>query len=163
MTLNIRMATMDDLNRLMEIFDHARHFMKETGNASQWINGYPQRELIANEIASAHCFVCEKNKNIVGTFCFIQGPDPTYQYIEKGKWLNENPYYVIHRIASDGSCKGLFQECLAWCFAHCNNLRIDTHDDNKIMQHLLKKNKFTRCGIIYTNNGTARIAFQKQM
>ena len=94
MTLNIRMATMDDLNRLMEIFDHARHFMKETGNASQWINGYPQRELIANEIASAHCFVCEKNKNIVGTFCFIQGPDPTYQYIEKGKWLNENPYYV---------------------------------------------------------------------
>ena len=52
MSVQIRLARMEDLDRLMEIFDHARSFMKATGNPSQWINGYPQREMIAGEIAA---------------------------------------------------------------------------------------------------------------
>ncbi len=32
---------------------------------------------------------------------------------------------------------------------HCQSLRADTHADNKIMQHLLEKNGFTRCGVIH--------------
>ena len=46
MNLQIRKATLDDLDRLMEIFEEARRFMCRTGNPNQWINGYPQRELI---------------------------------------------------------------------------------------------------------------------
>ena len=41
------------------------------------------------------------------------------------------------------------------------SLRADTHADNKIMQHLLEKNGFTRCGIIHVADGTPRIAYQK--
>ena len=33
--------------------------------------------------------------------------------------------------------------------------------DNQIMQHLLEKNGFTRCGIIHVADGTPRIAYQK--
>lgn len=29
------------------------------------------------------------------------------------------------------------------------------------MQHVLEKNGFTRCGIIFTEDGSERIAFQK--
>lgn len=162
MNMEIRLAKPADLSRLMEIFDAARAFMKATGNANQWINGYPQQELIAKEIASGHCYVClDDRQNIVGTFCLIPGPDPTYSHIEGGQWLDESPYSVIHRIASDGSCKGVFQACLDWCTKQCTNLRIDTHADNKVMQHLLGKYGFSRCGIIYVSNGTPRIAFQK--
>ena len=45
----------------------------------------------------------------------------------------------------------------------CGNLKIDTHRDNRIMQHLLDKNGFTYCGIIYLDDGTERLAYQKQL
>ena len=162
MELKIRQATNSDLNKLMDIFDAARKFMQATGNANQWINGYPQRELIAQEIASGHCYIClNEQETPVGTFCFIEGPDPTYSYIEGGNWLDEAPYWVIHRLASDNSCHGVFEACIKWCIQQTTNLRIDTHSDNKIMQHLLEKNGFTRCGIIYVSNGTPRIAYHR--
>ena len=44
---------------------------------------------------------------------------------------------------------------------HCQSLRADTHADNKIMQHLLEKNGFTRCGIIHVADGSPRFAYQK--
>ena len=40
-------------------------------------------------------------------------------------------------------------------------VRADTHADNKIMQHLLEENGFTKCGIIHVEDGTPRIAYQK--
>lgn len=40
------------------------------------------------------------------------------------------------------------------------SIRIDTHADNKTMQHLIEADGFTRCGIIYIADGTPRIAYQ---
>ena len=80
---------------------------------------------------------------------------------EEGEWLNDEPYAVIHRMASNGKQKGISTECLKWAFAHCDNIRIDTHRDNIVMQNLLKKHGFKQCGIIYISNGTERIAFHK--
>lgn len=162
MKIKIRLATLSDLNKLMGIFDTARRFMQSTGNANQWINGYPQRELIMHEINSGHCYVCiNEQESVAGTFCFIQGPDPTYPRIDEGDWLDNDPYWVIHRIASDGSCRGIFEACINWCEKQTPNLRVDTHADNKIMQNLLEKHGFIRCGIIYVANGTPRIAYQR--
>lgn len=160
--MNIRLATKTDLAAIMPIFDKARAFMAANGNNKQWINGYPQQELIEKEIKSGHCYVCtDETQKVVATFCFIKGPDPTYALIEEGSWPNDKPYYVIHRLASDGSHKGIARLCINWCFAQHPCLRADTHEDNHIMQHLLEQNGFVRCGIIYVANGTPRIAYQK--
>ena len=159
----IRPATFTDLDRLMEIFEAARRFMESTGNPNQWINGYPQRALIAEEISQEHCYVCQDEEGkTIGTFCFVPNPDPNYACIEDGAWLNDAPYHVIHRLASDGSEKGIFKACIDWCALQDTNLRADTHADNKVMQHLLEKNGFIRCGIIYVSNGTPRIAYQRK-
>ena len=159
----IRPATFTDLDRLMEIFEAARRFMESTGNPNQWINGYPQRALIAEEISQEHCYVCQDEEGkTIGTFCFVPSPDPNYACIEDGVWLNDAPYHVIHRLASDGSEKGIFKACIDWCALQDTNLRADTHADNKVMQHLLEKNGFIRCGIIYVANGTPRIAYQRK-
>ena len=40
---------------------------------------------------------------------------------------------------------------------------IDTHRDNKIMQHNILKHGFTYCGIIYLLSGDERLAYQKFM
>lgn len=162
MKLNVRKAVRSDLNRLMEIFDSARRFMAHTGNPNQWVGGYPQRELMESEVESGHCYVCETEEGrTVATFCFIPGPDPAYVYIEDGAWPDERPYYVIHRLASDGTCKGVGKYCFDWCFSRFPCLRADTHADNKVMQHLLAENGFVRCGTVYLASGSPRIAYQK--
>lgn len=100
---------------------------------------------------------------ILGTFCFIQGEDPTYRTIYEGAWLDDEPYGVIHRMATGGKQKGVSAACLDWCSQRCDNIRVDTHNDNKIMQRILTKHGFQRCGIIYVQNGTERIAYQRRI
>lgn len=157
--LMIRMAVESDLDTLMGIFDTAKQYMAAHGNPNQWIQGYPSEELIRQQIAQKWCHVCLLGEEIVGTFCFIPGPDPTYARID-GAWLSDRPYYVVHRIASNGRVKGVTECCLKWCRERCRSLRIDTHRDNLPMQHLLQKNGFRYCGIIRVANGTERLAYQ---
>ena len=160
--MNIRCATLTDLSQIMEVYDYAKKFMQEHNNKKQWINGYPSVELISREIEEKHSFVCENEKSeIVGTFCYIEGVDHTYLHIYEGEWLNDEPYAVIHRMASNGKEKNISSVCLEWCFSRCNNIRVDTHRDNIVMQNVLRKHGFTQCGIIFTDNGTERLAFHK--
>ena len=159
--MTIRKAVPAELDRIMEIFDYAREFMKRSGNPTQWTDGYPQRELIAGDIAAGVCYVCVENGIPEGVFMLIPGEEPNYKVITEGAWLNDAPYATIHRLASSGKAKGIADLCFAWCSAQYSNIRADTHDDNKIMQHLLEKNGFARCGRIFVANGSARIAYHK--
>ena len=54
----IRKAELAELDEIMKIFGIARQYMREKGNMSQWINGYPSRELITEDIEAGHLFVC---------------------------------------------------------------------------------------------------------
>ena len=106
-------------------------------------------ETILHEAERNGCsYLAEKDGEAVGTFAFIPSPEPTYGYIE-GAWLDDAPYYVIHRIAASRKSRGLFKAMLDYCFGKTDNIRIDTHRDNVIMQHLLSKHGFAYCGIIY--------------
>lgn len=162
MEITIRPAEAYDLDRIMQIFDAAKKFMRSKGNLKQWTGGYPQRELIAKEISLGHCHVCtDTTGNIAATFCLIPSPDHTYATIYDGHWLNDEPYHVIHRLASDGSVKGIGKICIDWCILHYGELRIDTHADNIVMQALAEHCGFVKCGIIYIDDGTPRIAYQR--
>ena len=44
--MNIRPARMEELDTIMALYDQGRRFMRRSGNANQWINGYPSREMI---------------------------------------------------------------------------------------------------------------------
>lgn len=155
----IRKGTLSDLDEIMRVYAAAKKYMVATGNKTQWNNGYPQRELIENDIAKEQCYVCEEN-GIHGVFAFILGADPTYSYIEDGAWKNERPYGTVHRIASDGKTRGIFNASLDYCKTVIPDLRIDTHADNHVMQKLILNYGFERCGIIYIDDGTPRIAYQ---
>jgi 3-methyladenine DNA glycosylase AlkD len=159
--MNIRKAEARDLERIMEIFEAAKAYMHSHGNVNQWNGAYPQRELMSSEIECGHCFVVCNTDNVVGTFCLIFGEDPTYAVIEDGQWKNEAPYATIHRLASDGSAKGIGHACIEFCYNLLENLRADTHADNLTMQRLLEKEGFERCGIIHLKDGAPRIAYQK--
>lgn len=161
--MHIRKAGPEDLDILMDIFAGAKTFMEKTGNGNQWIAGYPSRELIARNIRDGDSYVClDDAGEIVATFFFKIAPDETYARIYDGQWLNDKPYGVVHRLAGSGKVKGISDHCLAWCFDQCKNIRIDTHKDNQVMRHVLVRNGYVYCGIIYIKNGTQRLAFQKE-
>ncbi len=161
MDIYIRKTVPEYVDRVMEIYDTARKFMRSTGNMTQWINGYPGRDLIEGDIEKGNSYVGVYDGRVIGTFAFILGEDPTYSYIEGGEWLNSLPYGTIHRIASDGTVHGFLEAAAGFASGIICNLRIDTHDDNRVMQHLLSKNGFKRCGRIYLENGDPRIAYQR--
>lgn len=159
--MEIRKTRIEDLDEVMQIYASARAFMAKTGNPTQWGDGYPREELIRNDIKAGISYVAVFDGKIETVFVYFEGDDPTYHLIENGSWKNDAPYGVIHRIASKGTVKGAGSQCLQWGFGQCKNLRMDTHEDNIVMQHVLEKNGFERCGRIYTEEGSPRIAYQK--
>lgn len=159
--MEIRHSTFDDFEQITAIYDYAREFMRRNGNATQWGPTHPSVERIRRDISDGVGYVITENGVIAAVFAFIIGPDPTYAQIREGRWLNDKPYGAIHRIASDGRTKGVFDAMLAFCEEQIADLRVDTHRDNAPMLHLLASRGFTKCGLITTDDGTERIAFQK--
>lgn len=159
----IRHSTAADIDRIMEIYAYAREFMRRTGNPDQWGSTHPPREVIEADVASGRSYVMydAESGHIYGTFYFFIGEDPTYSYIEDGTWDDPDEIYgTIHRIAGDGTHAGVAAEAVGFCGGITERLRMDTHKDNRVMQHVLEKNGFCRCGIIYLENGSPRIAYQ---
>ncbi len=159
--MEIRNTTINDIDEVLKIFADARKFMKAAGNPNQWKDSHPERALIESDIANNIGYVCVDEGKITATFVYFEGLEPVYREIHQGRWLNDEPYGVVHRIASAEGKRGAASFCLNWCFEKCRNLKIDTHRDNIPMQNLLNKNGFIRCGIIYLENGDERIAYQK--
>lgn len=156
----IRLATTADLSEILSVYAHARAFMAEHGNPTQWGTTYPAVEIVEEDISLQRLYVDVQDGVICGVFMFAIGEDPTYGYIEDGTWLDNSPYGVIHRIASSGTVPGTLSRCLDFCRSKICHLRIDTHADNHPMQHLLDKMGFTRCGIVYMEDRSARIAYE---
>ena len=161
MNINVRPAVSEDIDNIMPIYDSAREYMAATGNPNQWVDGYPSREVLLDDISKEQCYVIDSDGDIMGVFVFIIGADPTYARIEGGSWLNDKPYGTIHRIASSGKVRGVFDMALEYCFGKIDNIRIDTHEDNKVMQGKIMGSGFTHCGTIYLLNGSPRLAYQK--
>ena len=157
----IREARKTDIADIMKVMDAAKKIMRQSGNMHQWGDGYPSEAVIMIDIERSGGFVIEDDGKIVGYFAFLSSPEPTYARIYEGNWLDdEQPYHVIHRIASYPDAHGIFSNIMEFCFSKDSNIRIDTHRDNTIMQHNIAKYGFTYCGIIYLVNGDERLAYQ---
>lgn len=164
--MNIRKTTLQDLDKVMAIYAHARRFMADHGNPNQWgPTQWPPEALIRNDIAVGKGYVCTNDADeVIASFFYDQGIniEPTYLDITKGNWRDESSYGVVHRLAADGSEKGIGAFCLNWAFSQCGHMRIDTHGDNIVMQNLLSKLGFERRGIIYViEDDFPRYAYEK--
>lgn len=157
--MEIRAAVPGDMPEILRVYARARRYMEETGNPNQWKKTNPPAATLEDDIARGQLFVgMGEDGGIRLCFALVPGIDPTYIEIN-GAWRNDEPYAAIHRVASDGKQKGVFGHCVAFARERYANLRVDTHRDNKIMQHLAEKHGFVRCGIIHIADGSERIAY----
>lgn len=155
----IRRANKEDIKCIMRIYEAAKKKMRADGNLHQWSDKYPDEETLLNDITRNELYIAYDYEGIYGVFMLSFSGEDTYKEIQ-GAWLNDEPYAVIHRIASFGKGKNLLEEAIDFAFEKTNNIRIDTHEDNNIMRTLLKKLGFIYTGIIHLKNGDERRAYQ---
>ena len=164
MSYMIRKAEKGNLPRIYEIYETARQFMRENGNHVQWGAGDRPEELLEDDISQGNLYVLEDavadEAIIHAVFAFIEGEDPVYLKIEQGSWMVDTEYAAVHRVASDGTVRNVLEKIMDYCKVQIPHLRIDTHEDNKVMQHVLEKYGFVRCGIVYVPDGSPRIAYE---
>ena len=159
--MEIRKTRIEELDAVLEIYAHARKFMAEHDNPTQWKDNWPPREYVEQDIANGKSYVCVEGDIIGAVFYYAEEHDASYDKIYEGQWLNDEPYAVVHRIASAGTLKGAGSFCMNWASKQYKNIRIDTHKDNYVMQNMLKKCGFQYCGVVYCEIGEPRVAYQK--
>lgn len=160
MTYSVRKAESADLPVIEKIYAYARDFMASTGNPNQWGTSHPPVDQLRDDIRQGRLFAVCGEDGIHGVFYFWIGEDPTYDKIYDGAWHRKDPYGTIHRIAGDGS-GGILKAAVEFCGKQIDYLRIDTHHDNRVMQKAVEKLNFQACGIIYVEDGTPRIAYDR--
>ena len=164
MSYTIRKSTLADLPTILNLRDQAREIMRSYGNVYQWPDGYPRDDMFRKDIELGGSYVMlDEEGTIVGTFALLPSPEVTYNVIYDGQWLDDEPYYVIHRIASTSGSHGVLDALLDYCESQVDNIRIDTHEANVIMRKGLEKHGYRYCGIIHLLNGDERLAFQKNI
>ena len=167
--VEFRKTNINDLPEVMKIIREAQSYFKEQG-IDQWQNNYPNEEVIKNDIKNNHSYVLVKDGKIAATTVASFNGEKTYDNIYEGKWLSEDKYIVIHRVAVASDLKGigLATELMKNVekLALQNNvysIKGDTHEDNKSMQRMFEKNGFVKCGVIYLEDKNKRIAFEKRL
>ena len=156
---DIRRATEKDLDAVAAIYDAARAFMHAHGNPTQWPGDYPDLRDAEKDLEADALWVLDEGAGPIAVMSVLPGPDPTYAVIEGDSWLNDDPYWVMHRLAVAQSGRGAGSRMLEWLCAEHSNVRADTHADNAPMRRTLEKCGFVRRGTIWVEDGTPRIAY----
>lgn len=165
--MDFRHTVKEDIEDILLIIKQAQAALKEAG-IDQWQNNYPNYETISRDVDNKESYVLLEENNIVATTALSFQGEKTYQNIYDGRWISEGDYAVIHRIAVNHNCKGsgLASKMIHYVEKICldkgvTSIKVDTHEKNLSMQRLLEKNKFQYCGIIYLEDGSKRVAFEK--
>lgn len=160
-------AREENIPRILEIVASAQSFLKANG-VVQWQNGYPNREVILNDISKGQGFVVVDGNEVLAYFVWFVGYEPDYFkgcFIDGvGEWKTDFDYAVIHRVAVGVKGKGIgseiFKMATKWTKeAGMKSFRVDTHRHNIPMQTVIKKHGFEYCGIINVKEGE-RFAFE---
>ncbi|WP_042272339.1 GNAT family N-acetyltransferase [[Clostridium] dakarense] len=165
--MRFRKSVKKDIDSIMKIINQAQEYFKEQG-VDQWQNGYPNKNTINDDIKNEESYVLEKDGCVVATSMITFKGEKSYDSICDGEWLSNKEYATIHRVAVDNNYKGLglssqiIKNIESLCLQNNTySIKVDTHEDNLSMQKLLKKNEFKYCGIIYLEDNSKRIAFEK--
>lgn len=168
--MELQLSNSSNIPDIMDIIHDAQAYLAQQG-IDQWQNGYPDEAQIQQDIYQKESYILIDQGQILATTVLSTRIEPTYTVIE-GKWLTDDntPYGVIHRLAvkanirKKGIAQGIVQQCEQLLIQQqITTLRIDTHEDNKGMQHLLTKRGYQYCGIIYLADGAKRLAFEKKL
>lgn len=170
MIFHLRRATKKDIDAIWDLLQQGIEKRKNEGS-NQWQDGYPNREVVINDVDNSYGIVVENSFNeIVGYIAMIDEIEPAYEAID-GQWLSpcNEKYIVFHRLIVNQSkpIKGL----ATWIMQNVEQLvldkgiysiKVDTNFDNIGMLRIFEKLDYQYCGKVYFR-GSQRLAFEKQL
>ena len=166
-----RLATVNDLPDIQRIIDEARVLLARDG-IPQWQGPYPDLDTIREDIDREWSYVLDIDGHAVATSTLGQEPDPNYAELLSGQWApgSDTPYAAIHRTAITSGYRGhhlsrnLFCGLIdeAWRLGY-RQLRIDTHQLNARMRHIIDEHGFRYAGVVFVrgNRNDQRNVYQK--
>ncbi|SJZ98603.1 L-amino acid N-acyltransferase YncA [Pilibacter termitis] len=166
--MKIRKATQKDMKTILQIFSDARTFLHEQ-EIPQWQGEYPNKLDVLKDIEQNFAYVLTDDEQVIGYAALQQTPDANYRTISQGSWKNNNDNYAtIHRLSTLSSVrqKGVGKLFFSLLLYEAKRLgfkevRVDTHEKNKIMQKVIAALAFEKRGIVTVEDGSPRIAYQK--
>ena len=161
--MEIRLAFPNEVDAIMQVIEEAKKCLADAGS-TQWQNGYPNTETIIDDIISGQAYVALEEGELLAYAAVTKSPEKAYEAIYDGNWEGkEAEYLVFHRIAvaSDVQGQGVAQTFLEGLIEGFDYLdfRSDTHDQNKVMQHIFEKLGFKQVGKVPVDG--ERLAYQK--
>lgn len=161
----LRKATFSEIPVIWEILQQAINQRKQDGS-EQWQNGYPNEQTVHNDLTEGSAYVLTNNTGILAYAAIVFGAEPAYNDI-KGKWLTNDEYVTIHRVAIANAVKGkgiatqLFKMIEELSIEQkVYSIKVDTNFDNVPMLKILDKLSYTYCGEIFFS-GASRRAYEK--
>lgn len=153
-----------------KILDDGRNFQRAQG-FTQWTDDYPNLNAVLCDIGIGAGYAITVDGKIAGYCCICFDGEPAYSNID-GKWNYNEPYAVVHRLALSTDFRGTGLSGEAWRLigkfckqSGYNVIRVDTGLQNKIMQRVLEKNGFKKCGTVnYGEKADGlRLAYDKRL
>ena len=92
-----RKAEETDIERIWQIIGQAKAQMQRLGS-QQWDENYPAIEHIRQDIQDGNGYVICREDRVVAYGVISFDGEPVYKDIE-GKWSNDLPYVIVHRLA----------------------------------------------------------------
>lgn len=167
MEMRLEPAKRENLEEYAAILREGRAFQQAQG-FTQWTEDYPNRDTVLKDLRLGRGYALLADGRAAGYLCLDFGGEPAYAEID-GAWGTEEPYGVVHRMAfgADFQGKGLadaaFRRIEELCVSRgVRSLRVDTGFQNQRMQHILAKNGFSSCGVIFYQ-GSPRLAYDKAL
>ena len=159
-------SSQKELNLILNIISEAQESLKSY-NIDQWQNGYPNREVILEDIAKAQGYSVYLDNELIAYLVISFDGEPDYDVLNNGTWLKDAKYAVIHRLCLSKKYKGqkLSKEILSLAHEYVlakgfSYIRIDTHEDNFIMHNLLINCGYHLAGeIVLGRDNTLRNAY----
>lgn len=151
----LRRSTPADLPLIEQVIEDGRQALKAAGS-TQWQDGNPTQATLKADVDQHQSWVLLVNGQVAGVATLKPGPEDDYRTITGGHWANDcDDYVTIHRVAISRHYRGqhlssyLFSDLLTVGQAlGYTNFRIDTHQQNQVMQHLIKKFGFQYRGTV---------------
>lgn len=165
MEYSFKEAKENEIPQIWEILQQAIMRRKEDGS-NQWQDGYPNPEVIKNDIQKHAGYILALDGRIAGYCAILVNDEPAYASI-KGEWLTNEDFIVFHRVAVSDQYVGKGMATLMLLYIEklavekgIKSIKADTNHDNAAMLNIFNKTGYEYCGEVLLR-GSSRMAFEK--
>ena len=165
MNYKFRKANSEDLIQIWKILQQGIASRKKDGS-NQWQDGYPNAEVVQNDIDKEVGYVLTEGNSIIGYCAILINDEPEYANIE-GNWLTNEDFVVFHRVAISENHlgKSLSKKILEFIEVvaldkQILSVKADTNFDNIAMLKIFERMGYVYCGEVHFR-GSARKAYEK--